>query len=180
MLKTIGERLKEYRKEKNIKVTDFSNMIGVSQGTLSGLENDKSKPSADTLANLVRNTDINIGWLLTGEGQIDTKQQLGLIENQKTQSRPEQSFDSLGMAEGMSLLAKIYSSGDTTYVRAINANLAAFGEAIDNKVIARDTVRMMDEMKNHLQSLENRIMVLEKENAELAKIGEMRKAAANE
>ena len=40
---------------------------------LSDLENDKSLPSATTLANLSIYTDLNIYWLLTGKGLVYRK-----------------------------------------------------------------------------------------------------------
>ena len=51
-----------------MKLVELSSKIHVSQGSLSDLENDKSLPSATTLANLCRFADINIYWLLTGTG----------------------------------------------------------------------------------------------------------------
>ncbi len=65
---TIGKRIKGYRTKKGLKVKEFSEKIGISQGTLSDIENEKTKPSADTLSLLIRHTDINPNWLLTGHG----------------------------------------------------------------------------------------------------------------
>lgn len=65
----IGSRIKQFRKIIGLKTKDFSSLIGISQGALSGLENEKSKPSADTLSSIVQHTDINPVWLLTGEGE---------------------------------------------------------------------------------------------------------------
>ena len=70
---TIGKRIKSYRLKKNLKATELSEKIGISQGTLSDIENDKTKPSADTLSLIIRHTDINPTWLLTGRGQIAKK-----------------------------------------------------------------------------------------------------------
>ncbi len=66
----IGKRIQEYRMSLRLKVGEFANTIGISQGSLSNIENSKTKPSADTIAAIVRNTDINPEWLLTGEGPI--------------------------------------------------------------------------------------------------------------
>ncbi len=65
---TIGKRIKGYRTNKGFKVKEFSEKIGISQGTLSDIENEKTKPSADTLSLIIRHTDINPNWLLTGHG----------------------------------------------------------------------------------------------------------------
>jgi len=64
----IGPRIRELRKMKGANVTNFAEIIGISQGSLSDIENGKTNPSADTLASIVRKTDIDAGWLLTGVG----------------------------------------------------------------------------------------------------------------
>jgi transcriptional regulator with XRE-family HTH domain len=64
----LGKRLRRYRKIRDINGKTFSSIIGISQGTLSDIETNKTKPSTKTLAGVIRNTDINIEWLLTGEG----------------------------------------------------------------------------------------------------------------
>ncbi|MCH8933080.1 MAG: helix-turn-helix transcriptional regulator [Nitrospinae bacterium] len=54
---------------------DVAALIRVSQGSLSDLENDKSLPSATTLTGLCQKTDMNICWLLTGEGSMVSKEE---------------------------------------------------------------------------------------------------------
>lgn len=66
----IGTRIKEYRLRKGYKVAQFASIIDISQGSLSDIENEKTKPSAETLSSIVRHTDINALWLLTGEGPM--------------------------------------------------------------------------------------------------------------
>lgn len=41
----LGERIKRIRKKNQMNQTEFSHFIGVSQGTLSELEQNKSNPS---------------------------------------------------------------------------------------------------------------------------------------
>lgn len=67
---TVGKRLKSWRKHSMLKLVELSKKIRVSQGSLSDLENDKSLPSATTLANLCMFSDINIYWVLTGRGPM--------------------------------------------------------------------------------------------------------------
>jgi len=69
-ISTVGKRLKSWRKHSMLKLVELSKKIGVSQGSLSDLENNKSLPSATTLANLCIFSDINIYWLLTGRGPM--------------------------------------------------------------------------------------------------------------
>ncbi|MDD2467315.1 MAG: helix-turn-helix transcriptional regulator [Desulfobulbus sp.] len=63
----IGDRIKSFRIEKKLTLVQLSDLIGISHGSLSGLENNKSKPSAETLSSFCLYTDIDIKWLLTGE-----------------------------------------------------------------------------------------------------------------
>lgn len=63
----IGMRIKKIRKENNMKQLDFSKRIGISQGTLSEIENGKFKPSIDTLISICKQFDISSDWILTGK-----------------------------------------------------------------------------------------------------------------
>lgn len=63
----IGRRIKEYRISQGLKVAEFAKKIGISQGSLSNIENGISKPSSDTISSIVRNTDVDPMWLLVSE-----------------------------------------------------------------------------------------------------------------
>ena len=67
---SVGGRLRYWRKLSSLRLVDLAAAINVSQGSLSDLENDKSLPSATTLTGLCKKTDVNICWLLTGEGEM--------------------------------------------------------------------------------------------------------------
>lgn len=67
---TVGGRLKYWRKVSRLRLVDVAALIRVSQGSLSDLENEKSLPSAVTLTGLCQKTDMNLYWLLTGEGSM--------------------------------------------------------------------------------------------------------------
>ncbi len=62
--KQIGKRLREWRMEKGWKGYQSAKAIGISQGSLSDIENGKSYPSAPTIIKLMTRTDIDIYWLL--------------------------------------------------------------------------------------------------------------------
>lgn len=72
----IGERIRAYRQNRGIKVAEFATLIGISQGSLSDIENQKTKPSSETIESLVRNTDIDARWLLVGEGAAPEQNRL--------------------------------------------------------------------------------------------------------
>ncbi len=72
---TVGGRLKYWRKVSRLRLVDVAALIQVSQGSLSDLENDKSLPSSTTLTGLCQKTDMNLYWLLTGEGSMIGKKE---------------------------------------------------------------------------------------------------------
>lgn len=82
----IGERLKqavELLGHRNI--ADFIANRGLIKSTIYGLINQKKNPRSDTL-NLLKDTGININWLLTGEGKpllprLDAPPNLDLSEH---------------------------------------------------------------------------------------------------
>lgn len=61
---TLGERIKSIRKINKLNQSEFSNMIGISQGTLSELETDKYNPSLETILSIKLNFEVNLEWLL--------------------------------------------------------------------------------------------------------------------
>ncbi|NQX63556.1 helix-turn-helix transcriptional regulator [Paenibacillus qinlingensis] len=65
-METIGSRIKMIRKLNKINQVDFSNRIGISQATLSELEQDKYKPSVDTMLAIVECFDVDVDWILLG------------------------------------------------------------------------------------------------------------------
>lgn len=69
----LGDRLRRWRKSIPMKSFELAKLIQISQGSLSDIENNKSLPSADTLAKLYLKTDINIIWLLVGVGPMARK-----------------------------------------------------------------------------------------------------------
>jgi transcriptional regulator with XRE-family HTH domain len=66
----IGTRIREYRKKKGLKLIELAKIIGISHGSLSDIETEKTDPSTETVLKFVRNTDINLAWLFTGDGPM--------------------------------------------------------------------------------------------------------------
>ena len=64
---SLGERIKFLRKNHKLNQADFSRAIGISQGNLSLLEQNKFKPSIDTVLSIHKVFDTNLQWLLTGK-----------------------------------------------------------------------------------------------------------------
>lgn len=84
-MSTLGERIKKIRKIYKYNQVEFSNMIGVSQGTLSELEQDKYKPALETIMEIHNKFKTDFYWLVYGverSQHFDISQGLGEVENE--------------------------------------------------------------------------------------------------
>jgi transcriptional regulator with XRE-family HTH domain len=64
MTGSIGERIRRIRKLNKMTQVDFSAMLGISQGRLSEIEKNITKPSADTLIALRKRFNVDLNELL--------------------------------------------------------------------------------------------------------------------
>lgn len=67
---TLGQRIIEARKARNLSRRQLSELSGVGYPTLAGIENDAQKTSTQ-LPDLAQALQVNIGWLHTGKGERD-------------------------------------------------------------------------------------------------------------
>ena len=72
-----NKRFKEFRNKIRYSQTELAKKIGVSSAFISLIENGNSNPSIESLSKIAKAFDLNISWLLTGEGEM-------LITNIKT------------------------------------------------------------------------------------------------
>ena len=63
-------RLRAIRRALQLKQIDFANQLNVSGPALSEIENGKYKPGYDFLYNLVKEFNVNLYYLLFGEGEM--------------------------------------------------------------------------------------------------------------
>lgn len=66
----IGSRVRYVRKVNNFKTRDFGEILGLSQGQVSTIENGKGKPNKSAIILIGKLFNISTGWLLTGEGEM--------------------------------------------------------------------------------------------------------------
>lgn len=78
--RSVGVRLRAWRKSSAMKITEMARKIGISQSSLSDLENGNSLPSAATLVKLCAITDIDVYWLLIGQGTMTRRRFLHTSE----------------------------------------------------------------------------------------------------
>jgi len=132
----IGDRIREFLERKGLKLEQLAEIAGISQGALSDIKNNKRDPRGDTIAKLVRNTDINAHWLLTGEGpMIRTGGGSGILSNGIIGSPVQAVYiDDPKIRQLVLDLTKILKSDDTVMKIAITNNIEAFSESVDRKV----------------------------------------------
>jgi transcriptional regulator with XRE-family HTH domain len=67
----VGERIKQFRIEKNIKITDILEKTGWDRTTYWRYENGESEVDINFVSILIRQFPIRAYWLLTGEGEME-------------------------------------------------------------------------------------------------------------
>lgn len=63
----ISERLKQVLEAKNMTVTEFSNVTGISYRSAMNYLNEGRDPSVEALVKIHNTLDVSITWLLTGK-----------------------------------------------------------------------------------------------------------------
>ena len=66
----ISERLKQVLDAKNMTVTEFCNVTGISYRSAMNYLNEGRDPNVDALVKIHKGLGISITWLLTGEGVV--------------------------------------------------------------------------------------------------------------
>jgi DNA polymerase V len=106
----IGGRLREFRDESNLKILEFSKILGISHGYLSEVEQGKKQVGLDLIMSLKRNFPLlESEWLLTGEGEMFRKRTVGRIEPPKEPSSPAESDKIKQLEEKVNYLYKVVS-----------------------------------------------------------------------
>lgn len=67
---SIGNRLKQLRKELGLTQEAFASRIGSVQNTITGYENDRRNPSAPVISLICREFNVNEEWLREGKGEM--------------------------------------------------------------------------------------------------------------
>lgn len=70
----------------------------------------------------------------------------------------QQEAEGSGLGAAVEMLARIYSSGNSQLISAINANIKAICEAIESRQREQRSTKELEELKKHLTALEKRIL----------------------
>lgn len=92
MNREVGQRLRELRKKMGYSQNDFANIMGISRSFLSEVESGKSGITTDPLTKLMIGLNININWLLTGDGEIFIEEDASNSEELKAEDEIEKAI----------------------------------------------------------------------------------------
>ena len=178
---SLPERVKKIRAHLGHSQKSMAEALGITTRTWQVWEEGGNVPGGKHIESLVR-LGFDANWILTGEGHMRLGEAAPASPEQSAPAQPgsnlqtvaHAAFDALGVVEGMGLLTKIYSSGDQVFIRAINANLMAFGDAIENRARAETTINAIREMREQMNvmrgeqvELKGQLASLRDENQEL-------------
>jgi len=106
----VGTRIRQWRNTIPLKGFELAEILKIAHGSLSDIENNKTLPSADTIAKFHINTNINILWLLTGKGSM-IKATLAKAQKNKVQKKDTSDVD-IDLEILISKFIRIYKAGD--------------------------------------------------------------------
>ncbi|WP_028543345.1 helix-turn-helix domain-containing protein [Paenibacillus taiwanensis] len=72
-METLGRRIKKIRKLNEMNQIDFSSRVGISQATLSEVEQDKYKPSVEIIISIASIFHVDLAWLVLGTASSNNK-----------------------------------------------------------------------------------------------------------
>lgn len=82
-MSTIGERIKDIRKQKGYTQQKFAETLGLKQNTVATYEMNKTIPSDRTIADICREFGVDRIWLETGAGEpfkpVDRNEQIAAV-----------------------------------------------------------------------------------------------------
>ncbi len=147
--------------------SQLAKFLEVQAGTVSGAKTRNSFP-IQWAYKVAQHFHCSTDWLMSGGDSTEktgqTTPPLATLCEQSSQAEDTQGIihdnmpsDKLGLGESVELLAKIYTSGNPVLIRAIAANLHAFSEAIDNKILAVNMKRRMGEMEQRMTAMEEKL-----------------------
>jgi transcriptional regulator with XRE-family HTH domain len=148
-MKTINERLNDLITTLGYNITSFSKELGYTNNnvTIGRIVNDKDKmPSADTMLKIAhRFNNVNLDWLLTGEGEM--------LKNTEKQSGTH-----VGDNAANALVVGGNISGNNTFQHTIS------GETIQNaSTNYQETIKkLQQQIENQQQSIEKLLKIIDK------------------
>jgi transcriptional regulator with XRE-family HTH domain len=150
---SLGGRLRMFREARGFNIVKFSKLLGISHGSLSGIENNKRYPPSVSLKNLVQYTNINIHWLYFGEGEktrgAESEKKMEVAEEASIYKVEVLDSDP-GIADLLKAAKKVLKSGNQVAYDALERNIRYFDHAIE-------TEKRLRVMESRLEDVEKRL-----------------------
>lgn len=84
-MNTLGQRLKGVRTHYNLTPDDFAAKLGCTARALTSYEYDERSPSIEFLFNMYTVYEVNLNWLITGQGDRFLMPKYEQVEDELTQ-----------------------------------------------------------------------------------------------
>ena len=154
--KTLGGRLRIFRESKGFNIVPFANLLSISHGSLSDIENNKSKPSSVPINGLIRKTDINIYWLFTGEGEMGRGTEKDVeIREDNTYIYKEEDLDSdPDIADLLKAARRVLKSENKVAFDALERNIRYFDHSIKTEKRLKAIEKTLAKMEKRFEKEE--------------------------
>lgn len=139
---SVGDRINYIIAKQNLTSTAFSRLIGISTGNLNGLVNDDNKPSSKFLTRILELFNININWLLTGNGSKYIKP-----DGQERDEDPE-------IADLLERAKRVLTSGNPVAFDALERNIRYFDHVVATEKRLRETEDRMKKLENDMEAVQ--------------------------
>lgn len=108
MKESIGQRIKAIRENQKLSTISFSKLLGISQPSLTALENNKSEPRSKTIIALYEKLGVDPLWLLLGKTNHVIQNPTSLKIGQIVDNLPETvRLEILALAQKEELLRRL-------------------------------------------------------------------------
>lgn len=177
----IGARIKQLRKEKSLSQKAFADLLSTSSGYISEVESGKTMPGGNFFISLKRALDVDINWLLTGEGEKYIKEREGSAQaGSPIYNKVGNALDDdPAIAELMEMTRAVLKS-DTDYSDSLATNVRSFFRAlktdkrlsdIEGRLDQVESIKNIADLKKENEDLKERLAALEKKmNAKIPQV----------
>jgi hypothetical protein len=166
---TLKERIKKIIKEKcEGSRKHFADRLGVVPSTIHTWD-DEHPPSGNPSKRLREEFNVNIDWLLTGEGEpyiYKDREVSGAGAHHVADPAVEYQAGAPAFMQAVKMLATVLDSGNKIFVQALMSNLVAFSAAINTQ---QDQAAEIKTLRSECEDLKTRVVALESEREDLRK-----------
>jgi len=139
--------------------TVFADRINISTSTIQSWD-DQHLPKGDTLQRIHKEFNVDINWLLTGEGEpyIKKDREEILMPGMIAESLAEYEERAPVLGQAVDMLATIFGSGNQVFAQAVMSSLRASSDALN---IMKQRNQQLSALVSELNEVRKRLAVVE-------------------